>query len=348
MQSITVDGSSFESASSFHSLARVDAICEDVPIIEDKPKSSPSHSVSSSTSSDSYCMPHLKPPSPRNSLQKPIQNVSKNNKKITISEEEKSVKVITTSERVTMRSRRSRDWSEDERRRKKGNFKLDIEKDGTKISFTSPLTNTSMTVKKSPDERSSVNIIEGSSPSKHHKRFRAKTRKTPRNRTPISVDESKQSRPKPPAIKSPEKASTTLLHPFHQGSDHTKSCILSTSSNIHKKSTTVQRLKAISTESLRSVSPGSDSVFYSEADILEHQIHCHHCGKEVEVVTATADGSEGSVIIVDDGPDIVQPPELFADSPNGIMKTSPLLKYSKRFRTEDRRIKKGHNGRAKV
>lgn len=358
---MTIDGSSFESASSFHSLARVEAICEDIPTIEEKPKASPSHSVSSS-SSGSYRMPPMKASSPRHSLPKPTQATCKKGKKESVSEDERSEKILSTShdekEYKTLRVRRSRVWSEDERRRKKGNFKLEIEKDPMKPSLTSPLLRTGVAKKISPEDKTALNILDGASPSKQHKRFRPKTRKTPRNRTPIAGEDStKVHRHKPTLSKSPEKP-TVIAPPIQHvpppqlikvsPSKFMKPCLLASPLRQQKKVSPVQRLKAISTESLRSVSPGSDSVFYSEADLLEHQIHCHHCGKEVEVVTAVADGSEESVVIVDDGPDIVQPPEGFADSPNGLTKTPPALKYYKRFRSEERRHKKGHNGRAKV
>lgn len=280
---------------------------------------------------------------------------------MSVSEDERSEKVLSTShdekDYKTLRVRRSKDWSEDERRRKKGNFMLEIEKDSIKPSLTSPLIRQPGVAKKiSPDDKTALNILDGTSPSKQHKRFRPKTRKTPRNRTPIAGEEPKPHRPKTALGKSPEKPAGVAKIPISvppmpamkvTPTKYTKTCIM-TSPPRQKKLMPVQRLKAVSTESLRSVSPGSDSVFYSEADILEHQIHCHHCGKEVEVVTAVADGSEESVVIVDDGPDIVQPPEGFADSPNGLTRTPPALKYYKRFRAEDRKHRKGHNGRAKV
>ncbi|XP_076169063.1 uncharacterized protein LOC143147586 isoform X2 [Ptiloglossa arizonensis] len=105
------------------------------------------------------------------------------------------------------------------------------------------------------------------------------------------------------------------------------------------------RLKALSAESLRSVSPGSDSVFYSEGadqcltvSALE-ALQCHHCGREV---------SE----------EIVRPPAGFADSPEGHRASSKHVsghrlykKFDKRYRSEDRgdrRHRRSSAGRSDV
>ncbi|XP_029048576.1 uncharacterized protein LOC114878668 isoform X2 [Osmia bicornis bicornis] len=105
------------------------------------------------------------------------------------------------------------------------------------------------------------------------------------------------------------------------------------------------RLKALSAESLRSVSPGSDSVFYSEGADQYLAIsaldapHCHHCGREV---------SE----------EIVRPPAGFADSPEGHRSSSKHVsghrlykKFDKRYRSEDRgdrRHRRSSAGRSDV
>ncbi|XP_058794212.1 uncharacterized protein LOC131665948 isoform X2 [Phymastichus coffea] len=92
------------------------------------------------------------------------------------------------------------------------------------------------------------------------------------------------------------------------------------------------RLKALSAESLRSVSPGSDSVFYGIDDSTTDQAHCHCCGREVSA-------------------DIVQPPAGFADSPEGGHRQTSkhtaghrlFKKFDKRYRSEDRSERRYHS-----
>ena len=278
----TVDGSSFESASSMHSLSRVDAICEDLPTtIEEKSKCSPSHTDSSS--SDSYGVPATRTSPSRPTMSKTLPRPHKKEKlpQKSVSDDERSEKPSSHDEKdyKTMRVRRSRDWSEDERRRKKGNFKLEFDSGSKPAAVATPLVRPLVSgIKKiSPDDKVALNILDGASPSKQ-KRFRPKTRRLPRNRS-VSGEETLVRRPKTATIKSPETCNQAICSQIPKAakslspSKFQKPHSPKVSPKKHPKTCSpIRRLKAISAESLRSVSPGSDSVFYSEADHLDHNV----------------------------------------------------------------------------
>ncbi|KAL3272795.1 hypothetical protein HHI36_014255 [Cryptolaemus montrouzieri] len=130
----------------------------------------------------------------------------------------------------------------------------------------------------------------------------------------------------------PEDALTTSHSPAE--SPNSKS---SKSRSPQSRSPENTKLKALSAESLRSVSPGSDSVFYSDpsSHTADHQVHCLHCGKEVDIITTTdVDKSSNS-----SQHDIVQPPAGFEDSPKLKHPSSKLYKkLNRRIRSEERTL----------
>lgn len=88
-------------------------------------------------------------------------------------------------------------------------------------------------------------------------------------------------------------------------------------------------LKTVSAESLRSISPGSDSVFYSDScNRASLSSRCTRCNNEVDVDFINNANNE---II-----DIVKPPEGFGDSPEE-PPTTPISRLTKRYRSEERR-----------
>lgn len=88
-------------------------------------------------------------------------------------------------------------------------------------------------------------------------------------------------------------------------------------------------LKTVSAESLRSISPGSDSVFYSDpSNRVLSSPRCTHCNNEVDV--DYTDDTNNEII------DIVKPPKGFGDSPEE-PPTTPVKRLTKRYRSEERR-----------
>ncbi|XP_055684910.1 uncharacterized protein LOC129791033 isoform X2 [Lutzomyia longipalpis] len=372
-QTATVqDGSSFESASSIYSLARGDAVCDDTVVVDEQKlsptptshsmKHSPAHSVSSS-SSGSYSLKDFPRTKTSPSRAPKGAAAAAKPKHESISDDERSEKRYSSSgyyesphedgaEVKVVRGRRSRDWNDEERRRKKGTMKLDFDKDAAaEKTYTSPHAKSGAVFKQiSPDDRTALNILDGTSPSKA-KRFRPKTRRSPRNRS-ASGEDTLIRRIKTPAIRSPEQTPATHVatkispSKYPTMSPHQPPYSPTGSPRKHKELSPGKRLKALSTESLRSVSPGSDSVFYSEADAMsEHQVHCHHCGKEVEIITAAAGSQESLRMVEDERAEIVQPPAGFADSPDGVRAphhTRLYKKLDKRFRSEERHGDRRH------
>ncbi|RZF37004.1 hypothetical protein LSTR_LSTR004692 [Laodelphax striatellus] len=146
-------------------------------------------------------------------------------------------------------------------------------------------------------------------------------------------------------VKSPDHSTLHVCVP-----DRTKSPGGSPGHHIGKSKGAVSpesaRLKALSAESLRSVSPGSDSVFYSEHSSNTYTLTeqhsavslCHHCGRQVECTASVPAAQSTAAVERTASGDIVQPPAGFADSPRAPHRAARIYKKAdKRFRSEERR-----------
>lgn len=156
---------------------------------------------------------------------------------------------------------------------------------------------------------------------------------------------------KPPTIIKPEKRRESLPEIFQKPQntsdtseksktefhleDKPKRSLLTKSSQMNYLSQINNlNLKTVSAESLRSISPGSDSVFYSDpSNRASLSSRCTRCNNEVD---ADYTNNTSSEVI-----DIVKPPDGFGDSPEEPPATS-IKRLTKRYRSEERR----RNGRS--
>uniref|UniRef100_A0A1I8PWH9 Uncharacterized protein n=1 Tax=Stomoxys calcitrans TaxID=35570 RepID=A0A1I8PWH9_STOCA len=272
-----------------------------------------------------------------------------------------------------LKSRRHR--QEEERKRRKTSMKIDIEKENMR-ALTSPIKRDML--KKSPERQKAASALAESTSPVKLKRFRPKIRRQLRRSSRDESTNRARKASNASAILSPQQGlaaekllDNSIMSPKPTNMASTPSHLtchepeipvttvvttrtakditttltakppLSLSPAYVKSASETCQLKAKSIESLnRSVSPGSDSVFYSEADGNQgdqHSGHCSHCGKEVEEQSVVCGDSVESLPYIDNEPDIVKPPSDFADSP--VTNKTPQRLYKKmdkRFRSEER------------